>query len=204
MARKPNFGERVTNLRLQYGSQKVLADSLGVSVRTIRRWERRRKPPSGATTKFEKAKLRRRERYQRNKGERIMREHVERIQAEGRTGRAAAVWLNEILPRGFYGPQIGGGRQTLLPSDYPGVVREMISGKSTQVSFAVISRGVPGKTEVYILPPGETPGQLDHFLRVNTRAGFDVSLIEWDIDPTHDWLQWESAYWEGFRHALGY
>lgn len=190
--RPPDFGERLTNLRLQYGSQKELAASLGISVRTLRRWENRTDPPAGPTTKFEPQKITRRERYHSERRERVARETVEEARRRGE--KRPEVNLNDLLPRSLFGPQVA-GKQAVTPHDFPSVVREITDGRTTHVSFVVVGRGEPGRTEVYVLPAGE----IGPFLDRNP----DAELFEADIEST-DWLEWESLYYEAFREALGY
>lgn len=183
--RAPNFGERITNLRLQYGSQKALAESLGVSVRTVRRWEKRKEAPGG-TTAFEPKKVRRRERYQRNKGERILGRDIAVHEAEAKRRERPEVYLNQILPRELFAAQIA-RRQTILPSDYPQVVRELISGRPTHITFVTIGK------EVWVPPPD----------RIDALVAQGGIVTEHNIDPLTDWLEWESEFWAGHRIAYG-
>lgn len=64
-ARQQTFGERITELRLLMGSQKAVAESFGVSTRTVRRWEKRQDVPNAGQERGSRIKrlTRRRERY---------------------------------------------------------------------------------------------------------------------------------------------
>lgn len=177
---RPDFGERITNLRFQYPSQKALADSLGISVRTLRRWESRTDPPAGGS--YDEKKIRRRERYRAERQQAIMKEATERVLPAG----ADPIRLNDLMPFYMFGAE---GQETLdeLRDHGTHIIRQVIgSGRDVEIEYTTII--TKGEKEIYIVPR-------DDFMQFREQGTTSV----FDFGPLDSWLELEAAFWDGFR-----